>query len=58
MRCRGHLVLCTWERSGAQALPGLLHVATEGLGRCGAVLDVVMVSETRPGVLFAGFDVG
>ena len=43
--CLGIPVLA---RSRAQALTGLLHVSTEGLGRIGAVLVGVLVGETRP----------
>ena len=39
-------------------MPGLLHVATEGIVRSGAVLAGVLVSETRPWGLVAGFDGG
>ena len=41
--------------SGETALPVLLHVATEGLGRRGAVLAGVLVSDTSPGGLVASF---
>ena len=54
-RCGRHLGICAWVRSGLQALPGLLCVATEGLVRCGAILAGVMVSETRPGEVVSGF---
>ena len=42
--------------SGAQASPVLLHVATDGVVRRGAVLAGVLVSDTMPeGGVFDGF---
>ena len=42
--------------SGAQASLVLLHVATDGVVRRGAVLAGVLVSETRPGEVVSDFD--
>ena len=38
-----------------QDFTGLPHKALEGLGRRGAVLADVLVSETSPGVVVSGF---
>ena len=47
-RCGGRLGICACVRSRAQTLLGLLNLATEGIGRCGAVLAGVLVSKTWP----------
>ena len=55
---RVHLGLGALALSRIQALKSLLHVGTEGLGRSRALLAGVMVGETRPGGVVAGFDGG
>ena len=54
----GSLGLSVLARSRAQALTGLLHVATEGLRNSGAVLAGVLVSEISPLGVVSGFDGG
>ena len=46
------------ERIIEQAFAGLLHLATEGLGRRVSVLPGVMVKDTSPQGLVARFDDG
>ena len=57
-RYGGHLGLCMLALSTEPALTGLFHVAAEGLGRNGAVLAGVMVSETSLVGVVSGFDGG
>ena len=54
--CGGHLSISFLVHIREQALVGLIHVAVEGLGRSVVLLSGVMVSETRPRVVVAGFD--
>ena len=54
----GSLGLSALARSRPQALTGLLHVATEGLGSSGTVLAGVLVSEISPLGVVSGFDGG
>ena len=53
-----HIALGALECSRARALAGLMYVAAEGLGRSREVISGVLVSETGPRGVVAGFDGG